>query len=64
MGPAQFADIFTAIQLLHKSMKNVIEIVFAISPFWLYQLTVGLRKLATAPISSELVVFIYFSFDS
>ena len=32
MGPVQFADISTAIQVLHKSMKNVIEIVFAISP--------------------------------
>ena len=32
MGPVQFADISTVIQLLHKSMKNVIEIVFAISP--------------------------------
>jgi hypothetical protein len=32
MDPDQFEEISNEIQLLHKSMKNVIEIVFATSP--------------------------------
>ena len=32
MDPEQFQDIANTIHSLHKSMKNVMEIVFAISP--------------------------------
>jgi len=32
MGPQQFEEISNEIQLLHKPMKNMIEIVFATSP--------------------------------
>jgi len=32
MEPQQFEEIASEIQILHKSMKNVIEIAFAISP--------------------------------